>query len=80
MPYYEFQWNETNLGKLDINNVSVEDFEDVVCRPIKTEQSRRSGLPMAFGFAGDGRIIACVYDPVDEVVVLPITAFYVEPR
>jgi hypothetical protein len=80
VPYYEFQWNEVNLEKLEINAVLPEDFEDVVCDPLRVEPSRSSGLPIAFGWAADGRLIACVYDPVDEVVVLPITAFYVEPR
>jgi uncharacterized DUF497 family protein len=78
MPYYEFQWNEENLAKLDINAVSPDDFEEVVCHPVKVEPSRSNGRPIAFGFAADGRLIACVYDPVDEVVVLPITAYYLE--
>lgn len=80
MPYYEFQWNDTNLFKLDLNSVSPEDFEAVVCHPLKVENSRSSGRPMAFGFAADGRLIACVYDPIDEVLLLPITAYYVERR
>jgi hypothetical protein len=50
----------------------------VVCDPLRVEASRRSGMPLALGFASDGRLIACIYEPIDELILRPITAFYVE--
>jgi hypothetical protein len=80
VPYYEFWWDDRNLAKIDINGLTTDEVESVVCDPIKVDRSRRSGHPIAFGFAGDGRMIACVYEPFDELTVRPITAFYLESK
>jgi uncharacterized DUF497 family protein len=80
VPYYEFWWDERVLEKLLDNGVSPDDAESVICDPVRIEPSRSSGRPMAFGLASDGRMIACVYEPIDELVVRPVTAYYLEPR
>ncbi len=43
------------------------------------ETSRSSGRFIAFGETSTGRLIAVVYDEVDEDAVYPVTAYDVEP-
>jgi hypothetical protein len=50
-------------------------LEDVVCHPVSTGKSRSSGLPAAFGYASDGRYIIAVYEQLDELTVVPVTAY-----
>ncbi|MEX2169047.1 MAG: hypothetical protein WD851_07035 [Pirellulales bacterium] len=38
----------------------------------------RAPLVVAFGYAGDGRKLACIYEMIDEFVILPIPAYEVE--
>ena len=56
-----------------------DDFEQVVCDPVRVESSRSTGRPIAFGYTDEGRFLACVFDPMDETTVYPITAYEVEP-
>jgi hypothetical protein len=81
MPFYEWIWTDEAIEHLREHDVSPEDFEDVVSRPIGTGKSRSSGLPAAFGYTTDGRYIIAIYKMVDETTVLPVTAYEVEePR
>ena len=46
-----------------------------------TGYSRSSGLPAAWGHARDGRYIMAVYEELDQVTILPVTAYEVhEPH
>jgi uncharacterized DUF497 family protein len=65
MPYYFFIWNPAREEK----------FEQIVENPHRVESSRSSDRQIAFGYLPDGRWVACVYEMLDEDLVLPITAF-----
>ena len=78
MAYYEFLWTDEIIEHLDEHGISPEDFEDVVCRPMSTGKSRSSGLPAAFGYTSDGRYFIAVYEILDEMTVLPVTAYEVD--
>jgi len=81
MPYYEFLWNDDLIAHVAEHAVSQDDFEHVVCDPVSTGYSRSSGLPVAWGYTIDGRYIMAVYEELDEVTVLAVTAYEVpEPR
>jgi hypothetical protein len=80
MPYYEFIWTERALAKIELNGVTQNEVESVVSNPIRTGQSRTSGRPLAVGLADDGRLLICIYETIDELHVLPVTAFFAEPR
>jgi hypothetical protein len=81
MPYYEFLWTGSIIRHLAENGVSQDDFERVVCNPSSRGYSRSSGLPVSWGHATDGRYIMAVYEALDEVTILPVTAYEVgEPR
>jgi hypothetical protein len=77
MPYFEFQWNDKNKDHIDEHGISQDEFEAVVCDPERTGKSKASGLPAAWGYMSDGRYIMAVYDYLDELTVLPVTAFEV---
>jgi uncharacterized DUF497 family protein len=77
MPYYLFQWNQLIERHLAENDVTPEEFELVVCNPDEVTMSNSSDRLIAFGSV-DGRYLACVYEMLDELNILPVTAFEVE--
>jgi hypothetical protein len=81
MPYYGFVWTDAIVRHLAEHGISQDDFEGVVCSPSSKGYSRSSGLPAAWGCTRDGRYIMAVYEELDQVTVLPVTAYEVpEPR
>jgi uncharacterized DUF497 family protein len=81
MPYYFFQWTEEIVAHLAEHGLTAEDFENVVSNPVDVRRSRSSDLPAAFGYTGDGRYIIAIYEHLDDMTILPVTAFEVEePR
>lgn len=81
MPYYEFLWTDDNIEHVGQHGISQEDFEHVVCNPSSKGYSRSSELPAAWGYTLDGRYILAVYEELDDVTLLPVTAYEVtEPR
>jgi hypothetical protein len=77
MPYYEFFWTEAIVDHLAEHDVTQDDFENAVSHPILTESSDSSGRPACRGFALDGRLLFCVYEYLDDLTVLPFTAYEV---
>ncbi len=81
MAYYEFLWTDDIVGHIAEHGVSQDDFEHVFCNPTSRGYSRSSELPSAWGYTADGRYIIIVYEELDEMTVLPVTAYEVpEPR
>ena len=77
MPFYFFVWDDENEQHLAEHSVTPDEFEEVVCDPDGMSQSRTTGRPIAFGYTSTGKYLACVYDPIDESTVYPITAYQV---
>jgi hypothetical protein len=76
-----FIWTPEIVEHIAEHGVSQDDFEHVVCHPARKGLSRSTGLPTAWGQTVGGRYIMAVYERVDSVTVLPVTAFEVfEPR
>ena len=81
MPYFQFIWTEEIIEHLAEHGISQSDFEQVVCHPQSKGLSRSTGLPAVWGHTADGRYIIAVYEQVDRLSVLPVTAYEVsEPR
>ena len=78
MPYFDFHWNDRIIEHLEEHDVTPEDFEDIVCYPVSKDTSDSSGRPVAFGYTSDGRFVMAVYEMLDEMTVLPVTAYEVE--
>jgi uncharacterized DUF497 family protein len=75
MPYYFFIWDDDNERHIREHGVTMDEFEEVVCEPGSTGESRATGRPIAFGYTSTGKYLACVYDWFDESTVYPITAY-----
>lgn len=74
-------WTDEIVGHLAQHGVSQDDFEYVLSHPTSEGISRSTGLPTAWGYTRDGRYIMIVYEEVDRLTVLPVTAYEVpEPR
>ncbi|MGA2620323.1 MAG: hypothetical protein ABSF26_22110 [Thermoguttaceae bacterium] len=81
MACYEFVWSDAIVRHLAEHGITQDDFEGVVCSPSSRGYSRSSGLPAAWGHTQDGRYIMAVYEELDQVTVMPVTAYEVpEPR
>ena len=83
MSYIEFIWDldddpRGNVAHIAEHGLSKEDVEYVMCNPTKTDTSRSSGRPIAYGYTDWGAYIAVVYEGVDVDVVYPVTAFELE--
>jgi len=82
MPWCEliWEWDEEggNVAHIAQHGVSPEDVEDVLENPIQYEKSRSSGRSMVFGYTGDGRRLAVVYEQLDDMTLYPVTAYEVE--
>ena len=77
MPYFEFLWTEEITMHLVEHGVSREDFEEVVSNPNRVSVSRSSGRPCCWGEAADGRELFCVYEFLDDMTIIPVTAYEV---
>lgn len=74
-------WTDETVDHLAEHGVSQDDFEYVLSRPTREGISRSTGLPAAWGHTRDGRYIIIVYEQIDRLTVLPVTAYEVpEPR
>jgi len=67
-----------NIRHIAEHDITQEEVEEILANPIGIEVSRTSGFPIAFGETNSGRIIAVVYEQIDDETVYPITAYEVE--
>lgn len=75
MAYYEFVWTDEIIDHLADHGVTPQDFEEIVRFPDVRAISRSTGRPCCWGETPDGRFLMCVYEKLDDLTVLPITAF-----
>lgn len=74
MPWFDFFWYDQNIAHLAVNGVTPEEFEEVVMKAKRFDFSR-SGRDMVQGTTSAGRYLVCIFDRIDEVSIMPITAF-----
>ena len=75
MPFFIFLWTDVAEQHTAAHGVTRREFEEIVTRPTHTRLSRSSGYPIAFGRTSAGRYLACVYEIIDDITVLPVTAY-----
>ena len=83
MPYSTAVWDmdddpSGNAQHIAGHGITKEEVEEVLEKPEGIESSRSSVRPIAFGETSTGRIIAVVFEEIDQGTVYPITAFEVE--
>ena len=77
MAYFQFLWTDEIIAHLAEYGVSQEDFESVVGEPELRGESRSTGRPCCWGETADGRYLLCVYEYLDLLTIIPITAYEV---
>ncbi len=82
MPAVEIIWDleedpDGNVAHISEHDVTQDEVLEVLSAPTALESSRSSGRPIAFGITSAGRLIAVVYEIVDEDVFYPVTAYEV---
>jgi hypothetical protein len=77
MPWFNFLWTDEIAEHVAEHGLTQDDFEHVVRNPIRRGVSRSSGLPAVWGYTVDGRYIIAIYEELDDVTVLPVTAYEV---
>jgi hypothetical protein len=79
MACHEFLWTDEIIEHLAQHGVTPEDFEEIVNFPDLRGTSRSSGRPCCWGELPDGRFLICVYEKLDDLTLLPVTAYQVPP-
>jgi hypothetical protein len=74
MPTLDFLWPDEIVEHLAEDGISQDDFEHVVCNPTSKGYSRSSNLPCVWGFTEDGRYVIAVFEEIDAITILPVTA------
>lgn len=77
MPLRLCHWSAATISHLADHGVTPDEFEQVICDPDEDGFSDSSGLPAAIGWV-NGRKLFCVFDPVDELYVEPVTAYEID--
>lgn len=77
MAYFEFHWTDEIIRHLAEHDVTPEQFEEIVKYPEARGNSRTSGRPCCWGETTDGRYLICVFEKLDDVTLLPVTAYEV---
>ncbi len=80
MPYHEFVWTGKAVRHLAEHGATTEDFEHVVLASNDIGVSQTSGSPAAWGYTIDGRDLIAVFEEIDDVRLLPVTAYEVHER
>ncbi|QDS85932.1 hypothetical protein EC9_00900 [Rosistilla ulvae] len=77
MPHVLFVWNDEIVAYVAQHGVTVDEFEEVVLNARRVDASRSSGRPIVFGETSSGKYLACVFEYLDDVHVVPVTAYEV---
>jgi hypothetical protein len=74
MAWFDFFWYERNLEHLAEHGVTAEEFQHVVCHTRQRGFGHR-GSNMVQGYTAEGRFLCCHFRMIDQITVLPITAY-----
>jgi hypothetical protein len=67
-----------NVAHLAEHDVTPEEAEEVLRKPMSSDVSRSTGRPIVIGMTRAGRRLVVVFEQVDPVTVYPITAYEVD--
>lgn len=81
MEFLSIIWDDGPGGNVEHvaeHGLTPEDVDNVPNNPIERTVSRSSGEPLYKGLTSDGRIAYVVFERIDDVTALPVTAFMIE--
>lgn len=70
-------WDDINLAKISLNDVTADEVEEITNRATSTIISRSSGRQMLVGWTSSGRRLVVPFDWVDQyrTTIRPVTAY-----
>jgi uncharacterized DUF497 family protein len=71
-------WDDETIEHVALNDITPDEVDHVLAHFEDRTVSRTTGRPIVFGYTEAGRYIAVVFEEIDELNVLPITAYEVE--
>ena len=77
MPVYFYVWTDEIVEHLAEHGVTPEEFQHVMENPTKRGRSDSTNRPCVWGYTEDGRFLLAVYQKIDAVTILPVTAYEV---
>jgi hypothetical protein len=77
MPSFEFLWTDEIINHLAEHGIGPKEFAKVVSNPNRMGVSRSSGRPCCWGETADGRQLFCVDEFLDDMTIIPVTAYEV---
>ncbi len=80
MRYLRIIWDleddeDGNVQHIAENEVTPDEVEEILRTADEAQFSRSSSRPLVFGYTNAGRLIAVIFDWVDEDTVYPVTAY-----
>ena len=83
MKYTTILWDldddpDGNVQHVVEHGISKAEVEEVLDNPADVEHSRSSDRPIAFGETSDGRLIAVVFEEIDDQTARPVTAYEID--
>lgn len=75
VPIHEIFWTSDSIQHVADNGLSPADVEHAVRYAVRATRSRRSGLPAYVGPDCGGEMVFVVYDEIDAVQIVVVTAF-----
>lgn len=80
MPWFDVYWSDEALEHLAEHGVTQDEFEEVVFAARVFDESDSSGRPLVDGYTSAGRRLVCVFEYIDTISILPITAYSPEDQ
>ena len=75
MAFFFFIWTDRAMQKIADRDITLEEVEEIISHPDRTDVSRTTGRPIAIGETSTGRTLLCVYEEIDGSTIQPITAY-----
>lgn len=75
MAFFFFIWTDRAMQKIADRDITLEEVEEIISHPDRTDVSRTTGRPIAIGETSNGRTLLCVYEEIDGNTIQPITAY-----
>lgn len=80
MRYLRVIWDladdvDGNIQHIAENDVTPDEVEEILRIADDAQFSRSSGRPLVFGYTDAGRLLAVIFEWVDEDTVYPVTAY-----
>ena len=78
MDWLDVVWDADTEQYIALHGLTRQDVVNALWFPTAEDSSDSSGRPVRFGHALDGRLIIVVFEMMDHITVMPITAYEVK--